>query len=174
MGFDNADMWPSVKRKFERQAARVNIVRKMIECGIKVGAEDKLYVGDVEVDYSALARAVEVDRRVVRETVKQIRGDLYLNGIFSDIAPFGSSLVDVVSKLGYSAIVIESNPRKAGVIASVAEVLARHDMVIRQMLADDPDMVPDARMTVIIEGSVAEAIEELNELKTVKSIKILK
>lgn len=145
----------------------------MIECGIRVGEGDRLFVGDVEVDYTAMARAVNVDRRVVKQTVNQIRGDAYLNGIFSDIAPFGSSLVNVVSKVGYSAIEIESDPKKAGVMAAVADVLAKHKLVIRQALADDPDMIPDAKMTLVVEGPLGEAIQELNQLDLVKSIKII-
>jgi len=167
-------MWPSVREKFSRQVVRTDIVKKMIECGIRVGRDDRLFVGDVEVDDSALARAVDVDRRVVRQTVRQIRENPFLNEVFSNITPFGSSLVNVVSKLGYSAVVIEADQKKAGVIAAVAEVLAKHDMVIRQALADDPDMVSDAKLTLVIEGNVAEAAEELNRLELVKSIKILK
>lgn len=166
-------MWPSIRRKFSRQVVRADIVKKMIECGIRVGEGDRLFVGDVEVDYTAMARAVSVDRRVVKQTVNQIRGDAYLNGIFSEIAPFGSSLVNVVSKVGYSAIVIESDPKKAGVMAAVAEVLAKHNLVIRQALADDPDMIPDARMTLVVEGPVGSAIQELNQLDLVRSIKII-
>jgi predicted regulator of amino acid metabolism with ACT domain len=167
-------MWPNVKRKFSRQVVRADIVKKMIESGIRVGKDDKLYVGDIEVDYSAVARAVGVDRRVVKQTVRQIREDEYLNGLFSDIWPFGSSFLKVVSKLGYSAIVIESDPRKPGVMAAVAAILAKHDMVIRQALAEDPDMVPDAKMILIVEGPAGAAIQELNQLDMIKSIKILK
>lgn len=167
-------MWPSVKKQFERQVVRADIVKKMIECGIRVDERSKLLVGDVEIDYTALAKAVSVDRRVVRQTVDQIMENPFLRGIFLNIAPFGSSLVNVVSKLGYTAIVIEANPKKAGVMASVAAVLAKHDMVIRQALADDPDMVPDAKMTLIVEGNAADVVQELNQLDSVKSIKILK
>ncbi|HXW36534.1 MAG TPA: hypothetical protein VEJ36_01330 [Nitrososphaerales archaeon] len=167
-------MWPSVKRQFERQKVRPDIVKKMIECGIRVGDGDRLFVGDVEVGDLALARAVGVDRRVVRSTVVQIRKNHFLNGIFSNITPFGSSLVSVVSKLGYSAIVIEADQKRAGVIAAVARVLAEHDIVIRQALADDPDMVVDAKLTLVVEGNVTPAVAELNRLELVKSIKILK
>jgi predicted regulator of amino acid metabolism with ACT domain len=59
-------------------------------------------------------------------------------------------------------------------MASVASILAKHDMVIRQALAEDPDMVPDAKMIVIVEGSIGSAFQELNQLDMVKSIKILK
>jgi predicted regulator of amino acid metabolism with ACT domain len=167
-------MWPNVKKQFSRQVVRADIVKKMIESGIRVGTDDKLYVGDIEVDYTAVAKAVGVDRRVVKQTVKQIRENPFLNGIFPNITPFGSSLVSVVSKLGYSAIVIESDPKQVGVMAAVAAILAKHELVIRQALAEDPDMVPDAKMTLVVEGSIGKAIQELNQLDMVKSIKIIK
>src|SRR3989441_11429980 len=168
-------MWPSVRKQFSRQIVRADIVKKMIECGIRVADDLRLYIGDVEVDYTAVARAVNVDRRVVKQTVKQIRGNRFLNGLFSNLAPIGSSLVPVASKLGYSAIVIEADPRRSGVIAAVAGVLAKHDLGIRQALAADPDMVPEARMTLVAERSLSgKAMEDLNDLKLVKSIKILK
>jgi predicted regulator of amino acid metabolism with ACT domain len=168
-------VWPRVRKKFERQRVRAEVVMKMIECGIRVTEGGKLYVGDVEVDHTAVARAVDVDRRVVSKTVEQIKSDRFLFSLFSRITPSGASLVNVVSELGYTAIVIEADPRAAGVIASVAAILARHCLVVRQALADDPDMVPDAKMTLVVEGHVpGRALQELNELKIVKSVKVLK
>lgn len=40
-------MWPSVKKRFERQVVRADIVKKMIESGIRVADKDKAYVGDM-------------------------------------------------------------------------------------------------------------------------------
>jgi hypothetical protein len=147
----------------------------MIECGIRVSKDDKLYIGDVEQDYSAVSRAVGVDRRVVKQTVKQIRGNKYLYSIFSKTKPLGASLVDVVSVLGYTAVIIEADPRSPGVMAAVAEILSRHGTVVRQALADDPEMVPDAKLTLVVEGQLtAEAVAELKALRLVRSLKILK
>ncbi len=56
------------------------------------------------------------------------------------------------SQLGYSAIVIEANPKSPGVMATVTEILSRNGMVVRQALADDPEMVHDAKMTLVVEG----------------------
>jgi predicted regulator of amino acid metabolism with ACT domain len=168
-------MWPSVRKQFSRQIVRPDIVRKMIDCGMRVSDDEKIYVDNVEVDYSAVARAVDVDRRVVKQTVEQIRRDRYLYSIFSRTRPLGTSLVDLVSQLGYSAVVIEADPKSPGVMAGVAEILSRHGMVVRQALADDPDMVQDAKMTLVVEGQLTgEALQELNGLKMVRSIKILK
>lgn len=116
-----------------------------------------------------------VDRRVVKQTVEQIKANEYLYGIFAKIRPFGASLVPVVSKVGYSAIVIEADPKASGVMAAVAAILAKHRLVIRQALADDPDMVPEAKMTLVVEGQLSgSAMQELNELKMVRSVQILK
>jgi predicted regulator of amino acid metabolism with ACT domain len=168
-------VWPSIKKQFSRQIVRPDVVRKMIECGMRVSDDDKILVGDVEVDYSAVARAVDVDRRVVKQTVEQIRRNRYLYSIFSKTRPLGTSLVDVVSQLGYSAIIVEADPKSPGVMAGVAEILARHGMVVRQALADDPEMVQDAKMTLVVEGQLTgQALHELNGLKIVRSIKILK
>jgi predicted regulator of amino acid metabolism with ACT domain len=168
-------VWPRIKKQFERQVVRPDVVRKMIECGMRVSDDEKIYVGDVEVDYLAVARAADVDRRVVKQTVVQIRKNRYLFSIFSRTRPLGTSLVDLVSLLGYSAVVVEADPKSPGVMASVAEILSRHGMVVRQAVAEDPDMVLDAKMTLVVEGRLTGlALEELNGLKMVRSIKILK
>lgn len=168
-------MWPNVRKQFERQVVRPEIVRKMIECGMRVSDDEKIFVDDVEVDYSAVARAVNVDRRVVKQTVQQIRGNRYLYSLFSKTRPLGTSLVDLVNQLGYTAIVIEADPKSPGVMAGVAEILSRHGMVVRQAVAEDPEMVPEAKMTLVVEGQLTgQAMEELHGLKVVRSIKILK
>jgi predicted regulator of amino acid metabolism with ACT domain len=60
-------------------------------------------------------------------------------------------------------------------MAAVAELLSRHGTVVRQALADDPEMVPDAKLTLVVEGQLtAEAVAELKALRLVKSLKILK
>jgi len=168
-------MWRNIKKEFSRQVVRPDVVRKMIECGMSVSDDMKIYVDNVEVDYTAVARAVDVDRRVVKQTVEQIRRSRYLYSLFSNIRPLGASLSGVVSQLGYSAIVIEADPTSPGVMAAVAEILSRNGMVVRQALADDPEMVTDAKMTLVVEGQLSgQTIEELNKLKVVKSLKILK
>ena len=168
-------VWANVRKQFERQVVRPEIVRKMIECGMRVSEDEKIYVGDIEVDYTAVARALDVDRRVVKQTAQQIRRNRYLFSLFSKTRPLGTSLVDVVSQLGYTAIIIEADATSPGVMAGVAEILSRHGMVVRQAVAEDPEMVPDAKMTLVVGGQLTgQAMEELHGLEAVRSIKILK
>ncbi|MDA4115804.1 MAG: hypothetical protein OK442_04540 [Thaumarchaeota archaeon] len=168
-------LWPSIEREFSRQSSRLKVVRKMLEYGIRVSEEGRLFVGGLEVDYSALARDAGTDRRVVKQTATKITEDKFLFSIFSGVTPVGASLLHVVSSIGCSAIIIEADPRAAGVISKVTGVLARNGIVVRQALADDPDMVRDANLTLIVEGPVGgSVIAELEGLEMVRGITVRK
>ena len=168
-------MWASVKKQFRGQKVRLEVARKMLEYGIRVTEDATLFVGGMEVDYSALARDVGADRRVVKQTAEQIRKDPFLYSIFSRITPFGASLLPVVAMVGYSAIVIDADPRAAGVIAATTGILARHRVIVRQALAADPDMFPEAKLTLIVQGQVpGSVIAELNALPMLKSVTVMK
>ncbi len=168
-------MWSKVREQFEGQKVRLDVARKMLEYGIRVSDDCGLFIGGLEVDYSALARDVGADRRVVKQTAVQIRGDGFLYSVFSKITPVGASLVPVVARLGYSAIVIEADPKAAGILSDAAGVLSRHGIVVRQALADDPDMIPSAKLTLVVEGQVpGTVLAELNSLAAVRSVTVMK
>ncbi len=112
---------------------------------------------------------------MVKQTVNQIKKIAVLNEIFSSMTPVGASLVPIASKLGYHTLVIEADPRAAGVISAVSKVLADNSIVIRQALAEDPDMNPDAKLTLVVEGSLTgDVVTELERLVPVKSITVKK
>jgi uncharacterized protein len=168
-------LWSRVSEQFTRQKVRLEVARKMLEYGIRVTQDCRLFIGGLEVDYSSLARDIGADRRVVKQTALQICDDEFLFAIFSRITPTGASLVPVISRLGYSAIVIEADPRAPGVIAAATSALAKRGIVVRQALADDPDMNPGAKLTLVVEGQVpGSVIEELNSMDTVRSITVMK
>jgi predicted regulator of amino acid metabolism with ACT domain len=168
-------VWPSIEHEFTRQGSRIKVVRKMLEYGIRVSKEGKLFIGGLEVDYSSLARDAGADRRVVKQTAAQIRADPFLFSIFSELTPVGASLLHVVSSIGCSAIIIEADPRAAGVISRVTGILAKHGIVVRQALADDPDMVKEANLTLVVEGPVGgSVIGELEGLEMVRGVTVRK
>lgn len=168
-------MWTTVKTKFSKQHERISIVKKMVECGVRVGVEGRLYVGDVALSDTAIASSVDVDRRVVRQVVNQILENKELRTIFTRIKPVGSSLVDVAEELGYSVLLISADPHKPGVVAGVTHILAEHNIIVRQVLADDPDLVPDPKLTLVTEKSIPpEAYDRIRKLPVVKSLTILR
>ncbi len=134
---------------------RLEVARRMLEYGIRVSEDCRLFIGGLEVDYSALARDVGADRRVVKQTAEQIRGDDFLYSIFSKITPFGASLLPVVSQARLLGDRDRGGPSgQPGIISAATAALAKHKIVVRQALADDPDMFPDAKLTLIVEGQV--------------------
>ncbi len=164
-------MWRQIQVRFTRQKARLSVVRKMIELGVRVEDRFRLKVGDMSVSDSALAEAAGVDRRVVRTTVNQIMGEPDLREIFTKMKPIGTSLVDIAENLGYSVLVVNADPRQPGVISGVSSVLSEYGVVIRQALADDPDFIPDPKLTLVLDGRVPpEAIVKIQSLPLVESL----
>ncbi|MDG6934004.1 MAG: hypothetical protein JRN68_04850 [Nitrososphaerota archaeon] len=164
-------MWSTVSRSFQNRKAGLAVARVMIESGIRLDEKGRLYVGNVRISDTALARAAGVDRRVVRETAHFILSEKALASLFSKLRPFGSSLADIAKDLGYSVLKIESDPHNWGVISDVTSVLARHRIVVRQALADDPDLILEPRLTLVVEGRLpSSAVEQIRSLKCVKSL----
>lgn len=164
-------MWRQIQGKFVRRKSRLNVVRKMIELGISVEGKHQLKIGKLSISDSALAEAAEVDRRVVRNTVKQIMDDKDLQVIFMNVTPIGTSLVKIADKIGYKVLVVYADPLKPGVISGISSILSSYDVIIRQALADDPDFTPEAKLTLVVEGRIpSEAIEKIQSMELVESI----
>ena len=52
-----------------------------------------------------------------------------------------------------------------GLTAKVASVLARHKVGIRQIITDDPDLYPEPKMMVVVQGKLPrKAVDELRAL----------
>ncbi|MEM3684161.1 MAG: hypothetical protein QXX17_01440 [Conexivisphaerales archaeon] len=166
-------MWNSVKSSFQNRKAGLEIAKLMLLNGIRIDSSGKFYVGSVAISDMAIARAAGVDRRAVRETARFIMSEPQLMSILGKIRPSGSSLVEVAKQLGFSVLVVESDPHASGVIAEVSNVIAKYKVVIRQALADDPDLVPEPRLTLVLEGNLpSDAIDEIRRLSCVRSLKL--
>jgi len=149
----------------------MKVLSKIIEIGARIDKSEKIYVADVEISDMSIARAAEVDRRVVKSTIKQILSSSEVSEIFSNTKPVGISYVEIAKSLGYEVFIIAADPFKTGVIASVTNVLAKHGIVVRQALADDPYLISEPRLTLVVEGKVPP--NALNEIKSLSEVKIL-
>ncbi len=168
-------MWRKAYAKFMRQRSRLEVVQRMVQLGISVDSKRRMFIGNLEVYDTALARAAGVDRRVVRNTINQVFEDPELREIFTKVRPVGTSLVEIAGLLGYSVLVVSADPYKPGVIAGVAKALSESGIVIRQALADDPDMTQDPKLTLVVEGKVpVSVLSKIQEIGSVKSITLLK
>ena len=140
--------------KFEKYPSQQKVIKKLLELGLKVGENNKIYCHDVEINISSLAKSINTDRRVVISTIENILNDEELKRIFTNIEPSGPVLSNISQELGLGVIEIEGNGQKAGILNKVTEILASENISIRQAYAGDPDLSNTPHMTIITDNTV--------------------
>ena len=164
-------MWRIVEEALKSSPAKLKVARLLVEYGFRVSPEGDIYCGDVEIPDTKIAKAAGVDRRIVKETAKAILSDPRLREIFTKIEPAGALLKSIASLLGYGAVEIRADPQAVGVIARVANIIAGHGISIRQILAEDPELSPEPKLTVITSSPIpGEVVEELRKVPTVTQV----
>lgn len=179
MGIDERtrfSLWSAMERELALNrpyhVVRPDILRKMMECGMRV-ASGSVYVDNVVIADHALARALNIDRRVVKWTIEQVEKSRFLTSILSRTKPLGTSLAELAPELGYIALVIETTG-SPNLVSDVVSILIRNGMEIRQMLAEAPDIVANPKITVVVAGRLSDrAFAEIIGLKQVRGVRIL-
>jgi len=147
----------------------MNVARKIVELGLRVGENGKIYCGNVEISDVALARAAGVDRRTIKATVDVILSDEQLAFIFENILPAGSLVKNVAKNLGFGILEIEADAENSGIIAGATKLITRQNISIRQVHADDPELEENPRLTIITEKPIPGDL--LNEFLKIPGIK---
>ncbi|MCX6771176.1 MAG: regulator [Candidatus Micrarchaeota archaeon] len=153
-----------LEERFAGQRAKLRVVSAMLRIGVRVDGEGRLYCDSIELAPAKMGRAMGVDRRVVIETAREIADDPKLFAVFSSLFPI-SNVSRAAKHFGHDVIEIDADPNTVGLTAKVASVLARHKVGIRQIITDDPDLYPEPKMMVVVEGRLPrKAVEELRSL----------
>ncbi|MBO3763078.1 MAG: amino acid-binding protein [Thermoproteota archaeon] len=166
-------MWSLIKDKFKGNEAKEKVVKFFIEYGISIKEDGKLYFGPVKLTFSNVSSAINVDRRVVKETALQILKDEQLRPIFRLLKPAGPSLVDVANVLGLSVLEIRADPHKPGIVSGVTSILSEKGIAIRQIIAEDPELFPDPKLYVITESKIpGDVIERALQVPHVREVSV--
>jgi len=165
-------MWKTISEYFEEYPSQAKVAKLLMRYGMSV-REKRIYAGGVLVSDASLARAVKVDRRVVRATVETISHDKQLSRFFSKLLPT-INFKDVAPVMGWSAIEIVSNDAgQPGILAAVSNTISEAGISIRQAIVDDPETSEEPRIFIITESMVPpEIIPRLKAAKGVKSLTI--
>ncbi len=167
-------MWKRIERLFEGLPAQKQVARKMIELGLRIGADSRIYCGDVEVKEISLASASGVDRRVVVSTVSSIISDQKLASLFLKIRPAGTLLQDVAHDLGFGVIEIAADASNSGIIAQATAPIAKKGISIRQIYSKDPELFENPTLVIITEKPIpGKMISEFSKIKGVTKVSIL-
>lgn len=142
-------MWERIRTLFETRPERLQVAKFLLQNGLSVKA-DKIYVNEIEIPTLKVARVIGVDRRTINETIRTINMDNEIKMVFSKLESAGPSLRAVAKQIGLGVVEITAdNPNEAGILANAARILAEHGISIRQALVDDPEIIPDPKLTLI-------------------------
>ena len=165
-------MWGKIEHYFDEYPVRKQIAKTLLKYGLKVSDDMKIKAGDIEVPYTKIAKALDVDRRVVKETVSMILKIPDLREIYTNLEPT-VHMKHVGRHVGYGVIEIEPEPRAVGILAKIAQKIADRGINIVQVVAEDPELYPEATLTIITEKPIpGDLINELSKLEGVKRISI--
>ncbi|MCX8197376.1 MAG: amino acid-binding ACT domain protein [Candidatus Micrarchaeota archaeon] len=153
-----------LEEHFAGQRAKLKVINCMLRLGLSVDKEGRIFCERIQMAPAKIAKALGIDRRVVIQTAKEIASDEKLLTVFSHLSPIAN--VSMAAKfLGHDCFEINADPHSVGVVAQVSTILANNNVSIRQIITDDPDLYPDPKMTVVVEGKLPQkAIAQLRKL----------
>ncbi len=165
-------MWDLLTRYFQRFPAQSRVAQTLLTYGLSV-RPDGVYCGDVAVTDTALARACNVDRRIINATIDTIRRTPELEPVYTRLLPT-CLLKDAAPALQWGVIeIVPSDARQPGILARVATIIAERGISIRQAIVDDPELVEEPRLYIVTENAIPlDVIGQIKEGPGVKSVVI--
>ncbi len=140
-----------------RYPSQRKVAKKLLEYGIRV-SEGIAYCGDIEQTDSGIARACDVDRRVVRSTLEHISATPELDIVYSKLKPM-LSMVDMAESINCSALVIvPTDARLPGIIADVTTVLYNSGIVLRQAVIREEGEGGLSTLEIVVEGRLQDNV----------------
>ena len=167
-------MWNKIEKNFSKTPKKLKVARTLLELGLRIGEDRKIYCGKIEIPYSKIAKALEIDRRVVINTVDLILEDQELKKFFTQIQPAGPSFQEIAKQpeFKFGLVEISAESDTVGIIASVSELIAKEGVSIRQILAQDPELYPDPKLIIITEKPITDITKKFLEIDGIHSVEI--
>ena len=166
-------MWESVKHKFERYPARMSVAGKMVDLGLRIGKDRKIYCGDLKITDLALSKAANVDRKAIKLTVDFILEDDDLANIFENILPAGTLLKNIAKSLNLGVIEIEVGHENTGILAAASDLISKEGISIRQAYASDIKLEENPTLTIITEETISgDLIKDFLNIKGVLRVSL--
>ena len=166
-------MWERINEKFKKYPARIRVAEKMIELGLSINENGKIYCGNLKISDKALAMAADVDRRAIKSTIEIIKEDEELNNLFSNIIPAGTLLKNIAKNLEMGVIEIEVGSESEGILAATSDLISKKGIDIRQAYAEDTELQKTPILTIITEEPVkGDLINEFLKIKGVTRVSI--
>jgi len=166
-------MWEIIEDKFKKYPARMRVAEKMIELGLSVHEDGKIYCGNLKISDKSLATAADVDRRAIKSTIEIIQEDSQLFDLFKNIIPAGTLLKNVAKIIDLGVIEIAVGSDNEGVLAATTDLISKNGINIRQAYAEDSEMQEYPILTVITDSPInGDLLNEFLKIKGVNRVSI--
>lgn len=164
-------MWEKIAKKFEKYPSQIVVAKEFLRLGISVRG-GKAYCGNIELVPAKIAEAIGVDRKVVVSTIQNIEGDEELKKVFEKLKPV-ADITEVARAFGYGVLEVYAESSKVGIAAGVTSALAREGILIRYLLAEDPEISVESKMVVVTDKKIpGKVVEEILRVEGVKKVVI--
>lgn len=164
-------MWKKIRDKFERYPSQIAVAKEFLRLGISV-KEGRAYCGEIELVPTKIAEAIGVDRKVVVMAIQNIESDEELRKVFSSLRPV-ANIADVARLLGFGVLEVYAESTKVGIVAGITSILAREGISIRYILAEDPELSVESKLTVVTEEKIpGRLVDEFLKVDGVEKIVI--
>ena len=164
-------MWSKLVEKFEKYPSQIVVAKEFLRLGIAV-KDGKAYCGEIELVPTKIAEALGVDRKVVVMAIQNIESDEELKKVYSSLKPV-ANIAEVARILGFGVLEVYADSRKVGIVAAISSILARENISIRYMLAEDPDLSVESKLVIVTETKIpGRLVDEFLKVDGVKKIVI--
>ena len=165
-------MWKKIATYFNKYPGRRIIAQKLLEYGLRV-EENRIYCGEIELSDSKIARAFNVDRRVIASTIETINENKDLKKVFANLIPT-CHLKDVAPKMNWGVVeIIPVDPSMPGILAEVSKMIADQNISIRQAIVDDFEFYEEPRLFIVTEKQLPPLlIPKIRKARGVKAVLI--
>ena len=165
-------MWRKIAKHFNKYPKRKKLAQRLLEYGLKI-SNSKIYCGEIELADSKIARAFNIDRRIITSTINTIHNKKELEKVFSRLKPT-CHLKEVAPEMNWGVIeIIPENPSMPGILANVSTIVANANISIRQAIVDDFELSDEPKLFIVTEKHIpGRLIPKIREVKGVKGILI--
>ncbi|MHC1604670.1 MAG: hypothetical protein ACXQTP_01680 [Candidatus Methanofastidiosia archaeon] len=165
-------MWKEIEHHFKSSPKRKEVASLFLMLGLSCNEDLKVYCQNIEVPVKKIADMLKMDRRVISETIKDIIAHDKLRSVFTKLEP-RAFLRDAAAALDWGVIEIEASSETVGIIAGVSTLIAEEEISIRQAVADDPNLFPQPKLTIVTEKKIPPRLfEKILKIKGVKKVTI--
>ncbi len=154
---------------FKNYPARRKVAEFLFENGLSV-RNGKIYLKNVEVPISELARAIGVNRKIIYHTIEYIEKTYPLKLIFERLNPL-PSLIDVAPLMGWEVLEIDVEKENyQGAFAEVMRILAENGVPVMEVFGRNL-REETSKIFIVIDGTLP--VETFAKIKDIRGFQRL-